>query len=110
MKRFYSIATGRNVFINTFLCVVLVLSLSMTVHAAEKPDWAPSGQSYVYQNGIGGLTRVFTMSSPSYRPVISVEEYDESFTLQAKYVSAPALTMARARAAMSAGSITREPL
>ncbi|MDE7431349.1 MAG: hypothetical protein K2N34_05485 [Lachnospiraceae bacterium] len=85
MKRFYSIATGRNVFINTVLCVVLVLSLSITVHAEEKPSWAYNAKSYVYQNGIGGLTRVF-IDNVHYNenPVIYVEEYDGSFTLQAK--------------------------
>lgn len=86
MKRIYSIAAGRNPFFNTLLCVILALSLTGTVHAAEKPFWSHYGKEYLYTNAIGGLTRVFIDNVHYYENnIIYVEEYDSSFTLQAKH-------------------------
>lgn len=87
MKRNYSIAAGKKLFLSLFLCIVMALSLPELAHAQEQPFWNYNGGSYLYVNESGGLTRVLR-DSPGWfsgNKIIYVENYDSSFKLQTRY-------------------------
>ena len=76
---------AKKIFLSLILCTALVLSTTGMVHAQEEPFWTYTGITHLYENEIGGLTRVYIDDVNEDDPFIHVEDYDGAFVLQAKH-------------------------